>query len=335
MDINEEYFRYKNKSVLITGGAGFIGSNLASVLVNLGAKVTLVDNMNPSYGGNQFNISNIRSSLIFNISDIRDEKIMRAKIKGADFLFNLAAQTSHVESMTNPLEDLSINTVGPLTILELCRQINPSIKIIFSSTRQIYGKPDYVPVKETHPIRPVDINGINKYASESYHLMYQHLYGIRSTVLRLTNTYGAGMRIKDARQTFLGIWIRNILEGNPINVFGDGTQIRDFNYVDDCVCAMLLAGLSEGANGKVYNLGGDEIISLRDLAELVIKIAGYGKYEIIDFPAERSAIDIGSIYGDYSLISNELGWKPRVSLAVGLTKTIEYYHSNLSEYTKS
>jgi len=234
--------------------------------------------------------------------------------------------------MTDPQTDLDINASAQLSILEACRLNNPAIKIVFASTRQLYGKPDYLPVDETHPIRPVDVNGINKLAGEWYHLLYNNVYGIRACALRLTNTYGPGMRVKDARQTFLGIWVRLLLEGKPIKVFGDGEQLRDFNYVGDCVDALLLAGASEQANGKVYNLGSEEVIGLKALAELMTSLGYDGTYELVPFPEERKAIDIGDYYSDFSLISAELGWSPRVNLKEGLLQTIDYYSKHLSAY---
>ena len=323
---------YHNKKVLITGGVGFIGSNLARALVAQGARVTIVDSLIPQYGGSLFNIENIREMVHVNVCDVRDPHAMKHLVQGKDFLFNLAGQTSHIDSMTDPQTDLEINASAQLSILEACRLNNPEIKIVFASTRQLYGKPDYLPVDEKHQIRPVDVNGINKLAGEWYHLLYNNVYGIRACALRLTNTYGPGMRVKDARQTFLGIWVRQLLEGTPIKVFGDGEQLRDFNYVDDCVNALLLAGANEQANGKVYNLGSPEVIGLKALAEQIVSLGFGGSYELVPFPEERKAIDIGDYYSDFSLISMELGWLPEVNLQKGLLNTIEYYSKHKSAY---
>jgi dTDP-glucose 4,6-dehydratase/UDP-glucose 4-epimerase len=323
---------YLNKKVLITGGLGFIGSNLARVLVKLGAKVTIIDSMIPEYGGNFFNVNDFNNQVNINISDVRDPYSLGYLIKGCDFLFNLAGQTSHLDSMINPHEDLDINAAAQLSILEACKKFNPGIRVVFASTRQIYGKPDYLPVDECHPIRPVDVNGINKLAGEWYHLLYSNVYGIKASALRLTNTFGPGMRVKDSRQTFLGVWIRSLLEGKPICVFGDGLQIRDFNYVDDVVNALLMVGVSSESNGKVYNLGSKEIINLTNLAILMIDVFGKGIFETIPFPSDRKAIDIGDYYSDFSLIQSELGWSPKVSLRDGLTKTFEYYVKNSESY---
>ena len=323
---------FTDKNILITGGVGFIGSNLARSLVRQGAHVTLVDSLIPQYGGNLFNIADIRDQVEVNISDVRDPHSMKHLVQGKDYLFNLAGQTSHMDSMTDPQTDLEINASAQLSILEACRLNNPNIKIVFASTRQLYGKPDYLPVDEKHPIRPVDVNGINKLAGEWYHLLYNNVYGIRACALRLTNTYGPGMRVKDARQTFLGIWVRLLLEGKPIKVFGDGLQLRDFNYVDDCVDALLLAGASEKANGKVYNLGSPEVISLKSLAELLLTLGYVGSYELVPFPASRKAIDIGDYYSDFSLINSELSWTPSVGLHEGLAKTLSFFDKNQIHY---
>ncbi|OYZ76264.1 MULTISPECIES: NAD-dependent epimerase/dehydratase family protein [unclassified Polaromonas] len=323
---------YNGKSVIITGGLGFIGSNLARTLVGLGAKVTLVDSLIPQYGGNFANIADFKDKVSVNVCDVRDPYAMEYLLKEKHFLFNLAGQTSHLDSMKHPQLDLEINASAQLSILEACRKVNPEIKIIFASTRQIYGKPDYLPVDEKHPIRPVDVNGINKFAGEWYHLLYNNIYGIKACALRLTNTYGPGMRVKDARQTFLGIWIRLLLENKPIQIYGDGMQLRDFNYVDDCVNALLIAGANEASNGKIYNLGSSEVTGLKDLAKIIVEVRGSGEFELIPFPVDRKAIDIGDYYSDFSLIEKELGWIPKITLRDGLLKTIKYYDQHHSAY---
>lgn len=316
---------FKNKSVLITGGIGFIGSNLARRLLALGAKVTLVDSLIPQYGGNPTNVVDIRDKVEVNISDVRDPHAMQYLIQGKDFLFNLAGQTSHMDSMTDPFTDLEINSTSQLSILEAARKYNPGIRIVFASTRQVYGKPQYLPVDEKHPIVPVDVNGINKVSGEWYHILYSKVYGIPCTALRLTNTYGPGMRVKDARQTFLGIWVKQLLKGEAIKVFGDGLQLRDFNYVDDVVDAFMLAAIKDEAIGKVMNLGSREVINLKDLAKKIVTLHGEGNWELIPFPPERKAIDIGDYYSDYTLAQECLGWGPRIALDEGLAKTIHYY----------
>lgn len=324
--------KFKDARILITGGLGFIGSNLARRLVGQGAQVTLVDSLIPLYGGNLHNVADIQSQVNVNVCDVRDRFAMEYLVQGQDYLFNLAGQTSHLDSMTDPQTDLDINASAQLAILEACRRANPGVRLVFASTRQLYGRPDYLPVDEKHPIRPVDVNGINKFAGEGYHLLYCSVYGIRSTVLRLTNTYGPGMRVKDARQTFLGIWVRQLLEGSPIKVFGDGMQLRDFNYVEDCVDALLAAATEDAAVGKVYNLGSDEVVSLKHLAEMLVTMADGGRFEIVPFPPERKAIDIGDYYSDFSLVRREIGWAPRVNLAQGLKETIAYYRQHGLHY---
>lgn len=323
---------FNNTNILITGGLGFIGSSLAKRLVQLNAQVTLVDSLIPLYGGNLFNVHDVKDRVTININDVRDPYAMAYLIKGKDFLFNLAGQTSHVDSMTDPQTDLDINASAQLSILEACRKHNPDVRIVFASTRQLYGKPEYLPVNEQHPIRPIDVNGINKLAGEWYHLLYNNVYKIRSCALRLTNTYGPGMRVKDARQTFLGIWLRNLIEGVPIKVFGDGLQLRDFNYVDDVVEAFLIAAVNPKAYGEVFNLGSTQYISLKDLAALLIEVFQGGTYKIVPFPSKLKAIDIGNYYSDYTKINQSLGWSPHVFLRDGLKQTIEYYIQNRTHY---
>lgn len=323
---------YDGARVLITGGLGFIGSNLAHRLVELGAHVTLVDSLIPIYGGNLRNIAAIAECVTVNIADVRDEYSMDYLVQGQNFLFNLAGQTSHLDSMRDPYTDLEINCRAQLSILEACRKNNPDLKLVYASTRQIYGRPDYLPVDERHLLHPTDVNGINKMAGEWYHILYNNVYGIRACALRLTNTYGPRMRVKDSRQTFLGIWIKQILSGEPIQVWGDGAQIRDFNYVDDAVEALLLTGAMPAADGQIFNLGSDETINLRDLAELLVEINGAGSYTVVPFPADRKPIDIGDYYADYRLIQGRVGWRPRVSLREGLRRTLEFYREEREHY---
>lgn len=323
---------FDKANVLITGGLGFIGSNLAMRLADEGANVTLIDSLIPEYGGNLWNIVPIASRCRVNISDVRDPHAMRYLIQGQDYLFNLAGQTSHMDSMAAPFTDLDINAHAQLSILEACRHYNPRIRIVIAGTRQVYGRPQYLPVDEKHPIRPVDVNGINKVAGESYHLLYDDVYGIRSTVLRLTNTYGPRMRVKDARQTFIGIWIKLMLEGKSFEVWG-GEQLRDFTYVDDCVDAMLLAAQNDTAQGKIYNLGGEKTVSLLQLAQLLIAANnGAGEFTVRQFPEDRKKIDIGDYYSDDALIRKELGWETRVPLEEGLSRTVAYFRTELAKY---
>uniref|UniRef100_UPI00404AB293 NAD-dependent epimerase/dehydratase family protein n=1 Tax=Cephaloticoccus sp. TaxID=1985742 RepID=UPI00404AB293 len=322
---------YADKHVLITGGLGFIGSNLARQLVQWDAKVTLVDSLIPEYGGNRRNIAGLEEKLRVSLTDVRDHEALPGLVAGQDYLFNLAGQTSHVDSMTDPETDLEINCRAQLAILEACRLHNPDIRIVFASTRQLYGRPESLPVTEAHPLRPVDVNGINKQAGESFHLLYAKVHGIRSTVLRLTNTIGPRMRVKDARQTFVGVWIRALVEGRPFEVW-EGGQLRDFTYVDDAVSAFLLAAANDGAIGEVFNLGGPPPVTLRELADELVALQPGGSYELMKFPAERKKIDIGDYYADYGLIQNRLGWRPQFTLSQALENTLAYYRKELPHY---
>ncbi|WP_254216855.1 NAD(P)-dependent oxidoreductase [Synechococcus sp. CCY 9618] len=320
------------KNILITGGLGFIGSNLARRLLEEGHRITLVDSLIPQYGGNLENIADIRDRLTVNISDVRDPFATRELLKGVDVIFNLAGQTSHADSMTDPFTDLDINAKAQLSLLEAVRDVNPGAIVVFASTRQIYGRPQYLPVDEAHPIRPVDVNGVNKVAGEQFHLLYHDVYGIRSCALRLTNTYGPGMRIKDARQTFLGVWVRNLLTDQPLLVFGDGKQLRDFNYVDDVVDALIRASVHPDCYGKAFNLGSSEVVSLADLATRMVAIEPEARWQLVPFPPERQRIDIGDYYSDHQLASHLLGWQPVVPLAEGLQRTVSYYRRHLDSY---
>jgi UDP-glucose 4-epimerase len=322
---------FTNAQVLITGGLGFIGSNLARRLVALGADVTVVDSLIRDYGGNLYNVEGIRDRIQVNVSDVRDSHSMQHLVQGKDYLFNLAGQTSHLDSMLNPMADLEINCQAQLSILETCRACNPGIKIVFASTRQIYGRPSQLPVPETHPLNPVDVNGINKIAGEQYHLLYHQVHGLAATALRLTNTIGPRMRVKDARQTFLGLWVRQLLEGKPISVWG-GTQLRDFTDVEDAVDAFVMAAENPVTNGQVYNLGGSEVIDLAGVARLMVEVNGGGSVEVREFPADRRAIDIGDYYADYSKIRGQLGWEPKRSLRETIEATLSYFKASMPHY---
>lgn len=324
------YFR--GKHVLITGGLGFIGSNLAHRLIGLGADVLILDSLIPEYGGNIFNVHSIEDLMRINIADMRDEHGLRYLVQGQDLIFNLAGQVSHTDSMVDPYTDLEINARSQLSLLEACRHGNPTAKIVFASTRQIYGRPMYLPVDERHPLQPTDVNGINKLAGEWYHIVYNNVYGLRTVSLRLTNTFGPRMRIRDARQTFIGWWIRQLLEGQTLHIFGDGLQVRDFNYVDDVIESMLMVAAHDVADGQIYNLGGDEPINLINLARLMIEVNGGGDFMLQPFPDDRKRIDIGDFYGDYRKIRSKLGWRPIVGLREGLTRTMDYFRANLEHY---
>jgi UDP-glucose 4-epimerase len=316
---------FRGKRILITGGLGFVGSNLARELVEAEARVVLVDSLVPEYGGNLANIAGIEDRVTVNVSDVRDPHSLAPLLRGQDVLFNLAGQTSHLDSMADPFTDLEINCRSQLSILEACRAHNPDVKIVFASTRQIYGRPRYLRVDEEHPVAPVDVNGIDKAAGEAYHLLYGEVYGLRVCALRLTNTYGPRMRVRDARQTFLGVWVKAVLRGERIEVWGDGSQRRDLLYVDDAVRAFLLAAARDGADGRVFNVGVESSISLRELAELLVSLHGGGEVELVPFPPERTAIDIGDYFTRADRIRDSLGWQATTALADGLGCTLAYY----------
>ncbi|OUC05911.1 NAD-dependent epimerase [Litorilinea aerophila] len=323
---------YADKRILITGGLGFIGSNLARRLVDLGARVTLVDSLIPDYGGNLFNIAGYEERLRVNIADVRDPYSMRALVKGQDLLFNLAGQVSHLDSMLDPFTDLEINARSQLSILEACRHENPAIKVIYAGTRQQYGKPQYLPLDEEHRQQPTDVNGVNKLAGEWYHIVYHRAYDLRTASLRLTNTYGPRQLMKHNRQGFIAWFVRLAVEGREIPIYGDGQQLRDLCYVDDVVDAFLRAGASEAVNGRVFNLGGQEPVSLLELARLIIEIAGRGSIRLVPWPEDRRRIDIGDVYSSYARIQETLGWQPTTDLRTGLTRMIQYYQEHWRHY---
>ncbi|MCX5692613.1 MAG: GDP-mannose 4,6-dehydratase [Candidatus Omnitrophica bacterium] len=323
---------YRNKKVIITGGLGFIGSNLARRLAGLGADITLVDSLIPSYGGNLYNIKDIESKVTVNIADVRDAFSMNYLIRGKDYLFNLAGTLSHIDSMEDPYTDLEINCRSQLSILEACRNNNSDIKIVFAGTRGQYGKVDYLPVNEKHLMHPSDINGINNIAGEMYHMLYNDIYSIRAVSLRLTNTYGPRHQMRHPRQGFLNWFIRLAIDDQTIEIYGDGKQLRDFNYADDVVEAILLAGANDKANGEVFNLGSGNPISVVDTAEKIIQLTGKGRYKFVLFPDDKKKIEVGDYYADYSKIKVLLGWEPKVNMKEGLMKTIDFYIKNKKYY---
>jgi UDP-glucose 4-epimerase len=322
---------FAGKRVLITGGLGFIGSNLARRLIEAGAQVCMIDFLDSRYGGNYANIFDFKNRARVVIADVRDQNLMTELVRDQEFLFNLAGQISHLGSIQDPRTDLEINCSSVLAILEICRLHNPEIKIVYSSTRQIYGRPRYLPVDEKHPMEPVDFNGISKWAGGWYHILYNHVYGMKTTSLRMTNVYGPRMWVKDGRLSFIGLWFRQLVDGEQLAIFGDGTQLRDFNDVEDVVDALLLSASNPCIDGQIYNLGG-EPISLLDLAKLMIEVNGSGSYRLVEFPAERKRIDIGDYYGDYTKIHTELGWQPQISLREGIARTLAYYRKYKEHY---
>ena len=323
---------YRRRRVMITGGLGFIGSNIARRLAELDADVLLMDSLIPDSGGNFFNIDGIADRVRVNIADVRQESTMNQLVRDREVIFNLAGQVSHIDSMRDPYTDLDINCRSQLSILEACRKFNPRAKVVFAGTRQVYGKPDSLPVTEDHLVRPTDVNGINKAAGENYHILYNNVFNVRACSLRLTNIYGPRQLIKHNRQGFIGWFIRLAIEGREIQIFGDGSQVRDFVHVEDAVDAFLRAGASDGVNGHVFNVGGNEPISLGDLVKLLIDVAKAGSVRYVAWPPEKKVIDIGSFYADSSRFRAAVGWQPRVSLRAGLTRTIEYYRAHLEHY---
>jgi UDP-glucose 4-epimerase len=334
--VNTDYRTfYHGLPVMVTGGLGFIGSNVARHLVALDADVLLVDSLIPDYGGNRFNIEGIADRVRVDTTDIRNRDAIRDLVRGQAVIFNLAGQVSHIDSMRDPYTDLEINCRSQLSLLEACRHVNTSAKVVFAGTRQIYGRPDSLPVDESHLVRPTDVNGINKAAGEYYHLVYNNVFGVRACSLRLTNVYGPRQLIRHNRQGFIGWFIRLALEGRTIQIYGDGSQLRDFVHVDDAADAFLRAGASDACNGSAFNVGGSEPISHRDLTSMLIAAAGSGRVEYVEWPEEKKAIDIGSFYADSSKFRRTTGWTPKVPLAEGLTSTLAFYRAHLGHYIDS
>jgi UDP-glucose 4-epimerase len=323
---------YRGRRVMITGGMGFIGSNLARALVAAGADILIVDALNPEYGGNRFNLHGIEEYVRVNVSDIRDETSMNDLVQDREVIFNLAGQVSHIDSMRDPYTDLEINCRAQLSMLEACRRHNPSVRVVHAGTRQVYGRPERLPVDEHHLVRPADINGVNKAAGEYYHLLYNNVFGVRACSLRLTNVYGPRQLLKHNRQGFIGWFIRLAIEGREIQIFGDGSQLRDFVYVEDAADAFLRAGASAACDGEVFNVGGDEPVSHRDLVTLLLETTGAGTVRYVDWPPEKKRIDIGSFYSDSTKFRNTVGWTPSVDLREGLRRTIEFYREHISHY---
>ena len=323
---------YRGRRVMITGGLGFIGSNLARQLVALGADVLLVDSLIPDYGGNLFNIDGIESALRVNIADVRQQSTMNYLVRDREVIFSLAGQVSHIDSMRDPFTDLEINCRSQLTILEACRRHNPGAKVVYAGTRQVYGKPDYLPVDERHLVRPTDVNGVNKAAGEYYHLVYNNVFGLRACSLRLTNVYGPRQLVRHNRQGFIGWFLRLVIEDAEVQIFGDGSQVRDFVYVDDAGDAFLRAGATDAVNGEALNVGGTEPIAHRDLVSLLVEIAGSGRMRFVEWPAEKKAIDIGSFYSSSDRLAAATGWRPTVTLRDGFARTIAFYRQHLARY---
>jgi UDP-glucose 4-epimerase len=322
---------YRGSKVLITGGLGFIGSNLARRLADLGADVLVVDSLLPNTGANRVNLKDFEGKLRIQIADVGKSAEIAPLLQGRDVVFNLAGKVSHVDSMKDPLSDLDANVHAQVVLLEGCRRYVPEARIVYASTRQIYGRPISCPVDESHPVRPIDVNGINKAAGEAYHTLYHRIHGLQTVSLRLTNTFGPRMRVMDARQTFLGIWLRRVVEGGIFEVWG-GHQKRDLTYVEDAVDAFLAAGACSTAPGCIFNIGGCPPVSLSELAESLVTIAGTGHFETREFPPDRRRIDIGDYFTDDRLFRTITGWIPKTTLQQGLAHSVGYYRQCLNDY---
>jgi UDP-glucose 4-epimerase len=310
---------------------GFVGSNLVHALVQLDSEVRVVDNLKPNYGGNPFNLDGVADRVDFVEQDIADEKSMRNVVSGFDCIFNLVGQVSHVDSMENPYGDLYTNVTAHIGLLEACRKTGSKPKIVFAGTRGQYGRPTQRPVAEDATIAPIDVNGINKHAGETYHFVYAHAHGLKATSLRLTNTYGPRHTMKTARQGVFAWFLRQALDGEEIRLFGGGEQVRDWSHVRDVVAALLMAMASPAADGEVFNLG-SEPASLRQVAELLTTKSGSGSVRPIPYPEHLKSIEIGDYIGDYRKIERVLGWRPQVALEPGIAETIEYYRQHRSHY---
>jgi UDP-glucose 4-epimerase len=323
---------YGDARVMVTGGLGFVGSNLATRLVEHGAHVTLVDSMLPLYGGNLFNIEPIRGAVRVDFSDIRSTSSMDHLVQGQDIIFHLAGQVSHVDSITDPFTDVDININGTLSVLEACRKHNPEAKLVFTGTRGQYGPSTKVPVDEQAPTNPLGMYAITNLTAEKIVLMYNDVHGIRGTCLRVTNTFGPRHHMKHNRYGVVNWFIRLALDNQTIPIFGDGSILRDFLYVDDLTDALLRIGLTDAVYGEVINVGRGVPVSFKDLIATIVRLSGSGAFEFAPFTAERKALEPGNYWTDIGKIRALTGWEPRVSLENGLVETIAYYRQHRSHY---
>jgi UDP-glucose 4-epimerase len=323
---------FRGQQVLITGGLGFIGSNLAIRLIERGAFVTIVDSLEPTCGANRFNIDPIRNEAVLVEGDCCNSELMRKLVRGKTHLFNLAGHVSHLDSMNDPFSDLRMNTAAPLTILEACRYVNRDARIVYAGTRQCYGHSEALPLVETQVLKPIDVNGVNKMSGERLHMVYYLAHGIPAVSLRLVNTYGPRQAVRDAHQGFAGFFIKQAIEGKEIQIYGDGRQLRDLTYVDDVVEALLLAASSGKVIGDCFNLGGSTPVTLEHYVQAVIAAAGSGSYRIVPFPEDSRKIDIGSVYSSFNKFHTATGWTPAVSLEEGLARTVKYYRDAQAQY---
>ena len=323
---------FKGKEVLITGGLGFIGSNLSIELVKLGARVTIIDNMLPRQGSNLFNIKNIEDKVKVNISDVRNGLSMNHLVQGKEYIFHLAGQVNHVDSMRNPIQDLDINCRGTLVLLEALRHHNREAKVIFAGTRGEYGSSVKLPVDEDHPTNPKGIYAVTNLTAEKMVLVYDDVFGIKGACLRITNTYGPRHQMMHDEYGVFNWFIRKAMDDDDIPVFGDGRILRDFLYVDDLVQCMLMTASAEGAYGEVFNIGSGVPVSFIELAEKIASISGTGRAKYTEFTQERKEVEPGDYYADIGKIGRVVGWAPKTPLDEGIRKTIEYYRQHRREY---
>ncbi len=323
---------FRGKTVLVTGGAGFVGSNLCHRLAKEGAKVLAVDSYLEGLGSNEANLEGISpASLEVHRNDIADRAAMEPLVKSASVIFNLAGNISHQDSMRDPIFDNEVNTRAQISLLETCRKVNQGAVIVFASTRQLYGAPKYLPVDENHPVVPIDVNGINKLAAENYHSLYSRIYGMKVACLRLTNTFGPRQLIKHSRQGFIGWFMNRALLKQEIQLFGGGAQVRDFTYVDDAVEAFLLAASNSACHGHTFNLSGERA-SLAEVAAALQGLSPGTKVKKVEFPPEHKKIDIGDYYGNSEKFYSVTHWQPRTNLQDGLTAALEYFRDRLPRY---
>jgi UDP-glucose 4-epimerase len=323
--------RMDDQNVLITGGLGFIGSNLAHHMVKLGANVTIYDALLPTYGGNLANIKEIKDEIVDVRADMRDFDSLKEQVKDQDVIFHCAAQVSHIESMSDPWTDIDINCRGTINLLEAARRFNDDVKIVYAGTRSQVGKMEYSPIDEKHPEFPTDIYSSNKSIAEKYHLIYHRAYGIPTTSLRISNTYGPRAQIRQKGYGIINYFIRMAILNEVITVYEPGTQTRDCIHVDDVVDAMILAAQSKKADGEVFFVGSGRDVMLIDLVKIIIKIAGNGMWKFVPWPSERKSIEVGDVALSIEKIQRVLGWYPKTTLEEGLEKTYKWIETKLRE----
>lgn len=325
-----EFFR--GKKVLITGGLGFLGSNLAHRLVSLDAKVSILDCLLKDHGGNLNNLIGIENKVVHVIGDIRDPSMMERLIRDQDVLFNVAAQTSHTGSMQDPFLDVDINVKGQINLLEICRKINPGIRIVYCSTRAVYGSNPKSEIDENCLPNPLDVYAANKLAGEYYHRIYSQVHGLKTVILRVANGYGPRAQMKGPSFGILNWFIRLAVDDHEIKVFGDGRQVRDYVYVDDIIDAFLAVGAGESLQGEIFNAGTGQGLPLIDIVHAIIQIVGKGKIVHVSWPEQNKKIDVGNFVADVKKIKTKLDWSPKITLDQGLKKTTDFYKKYKNDY---